>query len=451
MNLLRILSNTDWGANRLTLLSLYRSLLRPKIDYGCFLSNAAHKLYIETIENEALRICLEAFRTTPTNSLHTEANELPFSLRSIKIGLNLFIRILLDPRNPSYNLLRTPNFYSLFELNGRLTPPIGIRLRPHFLRANIKASAITKLTSPSTPTWIIPTPSAFLQLSAFPKSQYNPLFFLNKFYQLTRHFHDYSFIYTDGSTRNDSSAAVCPGLNLSTRLPEGASIFSAEARAIVLALNYIELSFHPRFVIFSDSFSVLTAIRNLNWSNPLILQILLKYHSLREAGKKIILFWIPSHVGIPGNEKADIAAKKALQNPISDMTIPFSDFRHNISNYIKNCWQNAWNTEIHNKLHSINPKIGLGVPIHSLSRREDVVMTRLRLGHTLLTHTHLLSNSPNPICPTCGSDLTINHILLTCPDLDIHRNSLSSLDSIYSFKTTHLLLFLTIYVIAIFS
>ena len=66
------------------------------------------------------------------------------------------------------------------------------------------------------------------------------------------------------------------------------------------------------------------------------------------------------HVGIPGNEKADIAAKKALQNPISDMTIPFSDFRHNISNYIKNCWQNTWNSEIHNKLHNINPRIGSG-------------------------------------------------------------------------------------------
>ena len=218
----------------------------------------------------------------------------------------------------------------------------------------------------------MPTPSAFLQLSAFPKSHYNSLFFLDKFYQLTRHFHDYSFIYTDGSTQGGDSAAaaVCPGLNLSTRLPEGASIFSAKAKAIILALNYIEFSFHPRYVIFSDSFLVLTAIRNLNWTNPLIciLQILLKYHSLREAGKKIILFWIPSHVGIPGNEKADIAAKKAdiaakkadiaakkaVQNPISDMAIPFSDFRHNISNYIKNCWQNTWNSEIHTTLLEIS-------------------------------------------------------------------------------------------------
>ena len=115
------------------------------------------------------------------------------------------------------------------------------------------------------------------------------------------------------------------------------------------------------------------------------------------------------------------------------MTIPFSDFRHSVSNYIKNCWQNTWNTETHNKLHNINPRIGQGVPLHSLSRREDVVMTRLHLGHTYLTHTHLLSNSPSPVCPACGTYLTVNHILLTCPLLDTHRNALSSLDSISRF------------------
>ena len=91
-------------------------------------------------------------------------------------------------------------------------------------------------------------------------------------------------------------------------------------------------------------------------------------------------------------------------------------------------------------------------PLHSLSRREDVMMTRLRLGHTHLTHTHILSNSPSPVCSACGTDLTVNHILLTCPVLDTHRNSLSSLDSISKFfqdNSPHSIL--TFYVTAIFS
>ena len=50
-------------------------------------------------------------------------------------------------------------------------------------------------------------------------------------------------------------------------------------------------------------------------------------------GNNIILFWIPSHVGIPGKDRADAAAKKALNNPNTDLNIPYPDFRYKITNY----------------------------------------------------------------------------------------------------------------------
>ena len=34
LNLLKVLSHTDWGADRTVLLQLYRSLIRSKLDYG---------------------------------------------------------------------------------------------------------------------------------------------------------------------------------------------------------------------------------------------------------------------------------------------------------------------------------------------------------------------------------------------------------------------------------
>ena len=39
-----------------------------------------------------------------------------------------------------------------------------------------------------------------------------------------------------------AAAAVCPGVTLTSRLPDNASIFSAEAKAILLAMTYIETS-----------------------------------------------------------------------------------------------------------------------------------------------------------------------------------------------------------------
>ena len=104
LNLLKVVSHHDWGADRLTLLTLYRSLLRSKLDYGCIVYGAIRKFYlrqIETIENEALRICLGAFRTSPISSLHVEANEIPFHLRCIKHGLTFALRILSDPKTIS--------------------------------------------------------------------------------------------------------------------------------------------------------------------------------------------------------------------------------------------------------------------------------------------------------------------------------------------------------------
>ena len=61
-----MLSNTFWGADRTTLLILYRSLVRSKLDYGCIIYGSARKSYLQMldpIQNQGLRLALEAFRT----------------------------------------------------------------------------------------------------------------------------------------------------------------------------------------------------------------------------------------------------------------------------------------------------------------------------------------------------------------------------------------------------
>ena len=51
-----------------------------------------------------------------------------------------------------------------------------------------------------------------------------------------------------------------------------------------------------------------------------------------------------------------------------------------------------------------------------------VIIHRLRIGHTRLTHSYLLSGTDQPECSACHCPLTVKHILIECPALISSRN-----------------------------
>jgi len=60
--------------------------------------------------------------------------------------------------------------------------------------------------------------------------------------------------------------------------------------------------------------------------------ILRDYTTLTNSGKSIVLCLIPNHVNIPGNERADAAAKSALSLHITGMKLPGCDLIPRVSN-----------------------------------------------------------------------------------------------------------------------
>ena len=131
------------------------------------------------------------------------------------------------------------------------------------------------------------------------------------------------------------------------------------------------------------------------------------------AGATLVFMWVPSHVGLAGNSAADTAAKAAVLMPISSMTIPYSDYLPLIRTHILNQWQSSWSLETENKLHAIEPTVN-ETKSYWLPRRDEIIIHRLRIGHTYLTHGYLLKRDSPHECSACQTQLTVEHVLLGC-------------------------------------
>ena len=129
----------------------------------------------------------------------------------------------------------------------------------------------------------------------------------------------------------------------------------------------------------------------------------------------------PSHMGISGNERADSTAKAELQKDVSDCLISYTDAYQYISQYVRDLWQSEWETVVNNKLHATKHLIGEQPSAYRSVRRDEVVLFRLKLGHSYLTHSYLLNGEPPPECVTCNCRLTISHILIACIEYDFFQ------------------------------
>jgi len=116
--------------------------------------------------------------------------------------------------------------------------------------------------------------------------------------------------------------------------------------------------------------SSLQSINSFNLESDLVQKFLKDYTVLAKNGNNIILCWIPSHVGILGNEKADAAAKSALSLPVTRMKLPATGMYPRITKLIFDEWQEVWDYKL--------PQWGLG---QSPSRNRFLVHFSPKIRH----------------------------------------------------------------------
>ena len=56
--------------------------------------------------------------------------------------------------------------------------------------------------------------------------------------------------------------------------------------------------------------------------------------------------------------------------------------------------------------------------------KNEITLSRLRIGHTRITHSYLLEGKQQPMCYACQTKYTVKHILIECTDLGPYKKNL---------------------------
>ncbi|XP_040076693.1 uncharacterized protein LOC120848741 [Ixodes scapularis] len=406
MNTLRSLAGSTWGASQNMMLQLHQGLVLSVALYALPLLslNTSQAANLETVHRIALRICLGISRSAASIPTYTEAGANTVSNHLQKRALGHLIRIsTCESAAPLLaRIAERPESHL-----GQLLCVLGDVAGP--------APAITPLP----PLHSDPHPlTVHLRVDGMGPRRRTADVVAKQLTEdhIERHHPGWARVYTDGSVRpsdGSSTAAVFverADLGVGERFAFHATSTTTELAAILLALRLIHYkSRRPdSWLLLSDSQAALSQLYGLEGACPLAREIAGEALLLGGLGHRLAFQWVPSHCGIPGNERADALADRvhdAAEFRTSDVG-PFADAKLLIAR------EAAANHPDERYAAGDRP----AKPPRGTGRPAAAVVHRIRTGCALTpARMHLLRNEADPECPTCGEWSDLDHHLLSCP------------------------------------
>ena len=183
----------------------------------------------------------------------------------------------------------------------------------------------------------------------------------------------------------------------------------------------------------------LQAIEGEDTENPFICHIMNLLWLLSDKSTHMRFCWIPSHCDIEGNERVDQLARETLDHDIDPLAnVHHADLKPLVTSYIQQLVQIKWDVAVHGRdLYLLKPTLGPPKKFQHLTRAGEVVITRIRIGHTKAIKSHILSRGTPTACHHCDLTLSIDHMLLECAVLQESCDEYYTADSLNTlFETT---------------
>ena len=110
-----------------------------------------------------------------------------------------------------------------------------------------------------------------------------------------------------------------------------------------------------------------------------------------------------------------------------------------LKNNVRKRWSEMWKNEPLKNLRKLKTNINKFVIPTNMKREDLCKITRLRLGHTKVTHQHLFQQQSHTLCDTCNQSLNVEHIIIYCTKYDQERrkhniNNINILNETNKFK-----------------
>ena len=168
-------------------------------------------------------------------------------------------------------------------------------------------------------------------------------------------------------------------------------------------------------MICSDSQAAIRALSSQNRDHCILVEIAEFLYKMSRYDLRCVFVWIPGHSGIAGNVRADYWANKAHDKTTTTyVKVGHREFVPHVRQCTTEYFAKLWHEYRHTLLKVVKRTIGYWSSSVRSSRKEEVLLARMRIGHTILTHKHVIDHQPPPACGLCRCPIDVAHILLDC-------------------------------------